>query len=206
MGFIAKASNLRLPAIRPPTSQSNLSENTITPSHPGLPIASTIRSSTGFGVFRHRICFSKHASWRLHSRVEYCKTLVWRFLLHEHEWNPVRTFCKIIAELSNRRWSAWFPQVSEIQLSGTKPVDAICKLLRYFGEHQFEASKIHVLHYGCYDGHLEYMIPMLNDRRIPISTANNDSVYPTASEICDRLDGHSAVFDELRFEDSREFD
>ena len=126
--------------------------------------------------------------------------------VHEHEWNPVRTFCKIVVELSDHRWGAWFPQVPEIRLFGTRPTDAICKLLSHFGRGQFEASQIHVLHYAFYDGHLEYMVPMLKDRRIPIAPVNSDSVDLMEPTIRDRLDGHTVVFGSGWFEDSRGFD
>src|SRR5579872_6364688 len=53
---------------------------------------------------------------------------------HEHEWIPVRTFCKIIAEHTNNQWSAWFSQVPGVRIFGERPTEAICKLLRHFGD------------------------------------------------------------------------
>lgn len=87
----------------------------------------------------------------------------------------MQTFCKIIVELSSGRWSAWFLDVPEILIGGTRPADAVRQLLCHFGEDQFQTTEIFSLPDGSYDGHLEYMIPMRNQQRIPIPAGNCQS-------------------------------
>ena len=87
----------------------------------------------------------------------------------------MQTFCKIIVESSNGRWSAQFRDVPEILISGKRPVDAIRQLLCYFGEDQFQTTEFCGLHDGSYDGDLEYMIPLRNNQRIPITSSNSNS-------------------------------
>jgi hypothetical protein len=83
----------------------------------------------------------------------------------------VQTFCKIIVESSNGRWSAWFRDVPEIFISGSRPADAIRQLICHFGEDQFGTTEIFSLPDAAHDGHLEYMIPLRNQQRIPIPSS-----------------------------------
>jgi len=87
----------------------------------------------------------------------------------------VNTFCKIIVELSSGRWSAWFRDVPEILISGSRPADAIRQLLFHFGDDQFQTTEIFSLLDCSHDGHLEYMILLRNQQRVPIPSSDCNS-------------------------------
>ena len=84
----------------------------------------------------------------------------------------MRAFSKIIVEEKNGQWSAWFIDLPQVVFSGEWPSDAIKRLLEHLGEQNFDAEGIVAVEDGTRDGHLEFLMPLVGFRRIPLPSVN----------------------------------
>ena len=84
----------------------------------------------------------------------------------------MRAFSKIIVEEQNGHWTAWFNDLPQVAIGGEWPSDAIRKLLEHCGEANFDAEGIVTVEDGTRDGHLEFLMPLLGFRRIPVPSVN----------------------------------
>ena len=84
----------------------------------------------------------------------------------------MRAFRKVIVEEHEGQWSAWFENLPQIAIGGEWPSDAISKLLEHLGEENFDAEGIIAIDEVTRDGHLEFLMPLVGFRRIPVPSVN----------------------------------
>jgi len=84
----------------------------------------------------------------------------------------MRQFVKIILQQSNGQWSAWFEDVPHAILSDEMPSVAISRLIDRFGTNEFDQTSIVKIETATTDTHLEYLIPLVNLRKIPNPSVN----------------------------------
>ena len=84
----------------------------------------------------------------------------------------MRAFSKIIVEEKDGQWSAWFNDLPQVAIGGEWPSDAITRLLEHAGEQNFDAGGIVAVEDGTRDGHLEFLMPLVGLRRIPVPSVN----------------------------------
>ena len=84
----------------------------------------------------------------------------------------MRAFAKIIVEEKGGLWTAWFKDLPQVAIGGDWPSDAIKRLLEHLGEQNFDAEGIIAVEEGTRDGHLEFLMPLLGFRRIPVPSVN----------------------------------
>ena len=84
----------------------------------------------------------------------------------------LRAYSKIIVEERDGHWTAWFIDLPQVAIGGEWPSDAIKRLLKHVGEENFHAEGIVTVEEGTRDGHLEFLMPLVGFRRIPIPSVN----------------------------------
>jgi hypothetical protein len=92
-----------------------------------------------------------------------------------NDTNPIRsirTYVKVITELSGSQWSAWFEDLPQVSFGGQYPSAAIERLLEHVGNDQFDTDQIVSIDDATREGHLEFRIPLLHHRRIPNPSQN----------------------------------
>jgi hypothetical protein len=57
-------------------------------------------------------------------------------------------------------------------IGGEWPADAIRKRLEHLGENNFDSEEIIAVKDGTRDGHLEFMVPLVEIQRIPLPSVN----------------------------------
>ena len=84
----------------------------------------------------------------------------------------MRAFSKIIVEENGGHWTAWFKDLPQVAIGGEYPSEAIDRLLKHVGEANFDAEGIVTVEDGTRDGHLEFLMPLVGFRRIPVPSVN----------------------------------
>ena len=84
----------------------------------------------------------------------------------------LRAFAKIVVEENEGHWTGWFNDLTQVVIGGEWPSDAIRKLLEPLGEVNFDAEGIVTVEEGTRDGHLEFLMPLVGFRRIPVPSVN----------------------------------
>lgn len=82
-----------------------------------------------------------------------------------------RRYVRIIVEEKHDQWSAWFAILPQCCAGGGHPAEAIDELLEMFAN-MFEQDEISSSDPGTRDGHLEFLIPFAEWRRIPRTSMN----------------------------------
>ena len=84
----------------------------------------------------------------------------------------MRAFNKIIVEEKDGHWTAWFKDLPQVSTGGEWPAEAIKKLLEHIGTEHFDAEGIVAVEDATRDGHLEFLMPLVGFRRIPVPSVN----------------------------------
>lgn len=84
----------------------------------------------------------------------------------------MRAFGRIIVEQQGGQWTAWFTDLPQVARSGEWPSDAIRQLLEHIGVEHFDAEGIVSIDDCTRDGHLEFLMPLVGFRRIPVPSVN----------------------------------
>lgn len=84
----------------------------------------------------------------------------------------MKAFSKIIVEERDGHWTAWFEDLPQVALGGEWPSDAINRLIEHVGQEHFDADGIAAFQNGSRDGHLEFLMPLVGFRRIPVPSVN----------------------------------
>lgn len=87
------------------------------------------------------------------------------------EISVYRRFLRIICEQDHGQWSAWFASLPQVAAGGEFPAEAIDELLVLF-EGLFVETEICSSDPATRDGHLEFLIPLAELRRLPVPSVN----------------------------------
>ena len=84
----------------------------------------------------------------------------------------LRAWSKIIVEEQDDHWTAWLEDLPQVAVGGEWPSDAIRQLIEHVGKENFYVEGIIAVDDGTRDRHLEFLMPLLGFRRLPIPSVN----------------------------------
>jgi hypothetical protein len=84
----------------------------------------------------------------------------------------MKAFSKLIVEERDGHWTAWFEDLPQVAFGGQWPSDAIRRLIKHVGQEHFNAEEIVAIEDCTREGHLEFLMPLVGLRRIPVPSLN----------------------------------